>query len=77
VIVGPHTWNFTQVAEDAVAVGAALRVIDADSLVHEVRRLLGDDAACRRMGSAGLAFCSSHRGAVAKTIALCERLLPV
>jgi len=77
VIVGPHTWNFSQVAEDAVAVGAALRVIDADSLVHEVSRLLGDGAACRRMGAAGLAFCSSHRGAVAKTIALCERLLPV
>jgi len=76
VIVGPHTWNFSQAAEDAIAAGAALRVADAEALVHEVRRVLEDDEARRRMGAAGLAFCRSHRGAVARTIALCERLLP-
>lgn len=76
VMVGPHTWNFSQSAEDAVAAGAALRVVDADALVSETSRLLEDDNARRKMGAAGLAFCSSHRGAVAKTIALCERLLP-
>ena len=76
VLLGPHTWNFAQAADDAIAAGAALRVPDAATLVNEAGYLLRNNEACRRMGAAGLAFCRRQRGAVAKTLALCERLLP-
>ena len=32
-IVGPHTFNFTEATDNAIAAGAALRVADADALV--------------------------------------------
>jgi len=71
VLVGPHTFNFREVAEQAIAAGAALRVADAGALAGEVNRLLGDNAARAVMGRAGKAFAETHRGATARTL---ERL---
>ena len=36
-LVGPHTFNFTEAAANAIAAGAALRVADADALVARSR----------------------------------------
>jgi 3-deoxy-D-manno-octulosonic-acid transferase len=71
VLVGPHTFNFREVAEQAIAAGAARRVEDAASLARAVESLLGDPALREAMGEAGAAFARSHRGATARTI---ERL---
>ena len=62
-IVGPHTFNFREAADNAVAAGAALRVADVDELMAEVASLLRDPARRSRMRDAALAFHAAHRGA--------------
>ncbi|MFO1395821.1 MAG: lipid IV(A) 3-deoxy-D-manno-octulosonic acid transferase [Burkholderiales bacterium] len=62
-LVGPHTFNFTEAANAAVAAGAAVRVADADALAVEVAALLDDAARRARMREAALAFHAKHRGA--------------
>ncbi len=62
-LVGPHTFNFAEATDKAVAAGAALRVADADALVNEARALLADTARRDRMRDAALAFHAAHRGA--------------
>jgi 3-deoxy-D-manno-octulosonic-acid transferase len=75
VLVGPYTYNFAHAAESAIAAGAALRVNDAGEVIRMARTLLQDRALRERMGSAGVAFCATHRGAVERTLAICKRLL--
>ncbi len=62
-IVGPHTFNFREAADNAVAAGAALRVADVDALLTQVAGLLGDPARRKRMHDAALSFHAAHRGA--------------
>jgi 3-deoxy-D-manno-octulosonic-acid transferase len=76
VLIGPSTYNFAEAAEAAIEAGAALRSPDAASVIAQANRLLRDEALSRRMGDAGRAFCGMHKGATARTIALCQRLLP-
>ena len=78
VLVGPHTFNFSQATEDAIAAGAARRVADAAGLAAAVRELLADGDG-RENGRAAMAeaaesFAAAHRGATARTLALIERL---
>ena len=68
VLVGPHTFNFREVAAQAIEAGAAIRVADPAALAHEAERLFGDPAARAAMGEAGAAFARHHRGATARTI---------
>jgi 3-deoxy-D-manno-octulosonic-acid transferase len=75
VLIGPHTYNFAQAAESAVAAGAALRVESAEAIVRQARALLTDRDLRERMGRAGVDFCATHRGATQRTLAVCERLL--
>jgi len=53
-----------------VQAGAAIQVDDAAGVVREAGRLLRDRPAMERMGRAGLAFCSAHRGATARALEL-------
>jgi len=76
VILGPHTYNFAQAAEDAIAAGAALRAADADEALTQAQRLLGDAARRKQMGDDARRFAAAHRGAVDKTMAaIAENLL--
>jgi 3-deoxy-D-manno-octulosonic-acid transferase len=72
VILGPHTENFKQAAEDAIAQGAALRVNDAGAWAREAVRLTQDEAARQRMGEAGQAFTAAHKGATDRVLAVLE-----
>ena len=66
VIVGPHTYNFSEAAEGAIAAGAAIRVSDADAALNAA---MGLDASKRReMGRRGAAFVDAHRGAVRRLV---------
>ena len=76
-LFGPHTFNFAQAAEQAVAAGAAMRVEHADAVWAAAAQLLADPVRRHAMGDAGRAFCAAHRGATARTMAVVERLLPV
>jgi 3-deoxy-D-manno-octulosonic-acid transferase len=75
VLIGPHTYNFAQAVESAVAAGAALRVARAEDVLKLARELLADAEQRARMGKAGIDFCAAHRGAAQRTLAICERLL--
>ena len=75
VLVGPHTFNFAQATEQAIAAGAARRCTDAEAGIVEALALLRDPAARLAMGEAGRGFASAHRGALAKTMARIEPLV--
>lgn len=62
-LVGPHTFNFADATEKAIAAGAARRVADAHALIASVSALLADDAARAAMRDAALAFHTAHGGA--------------
>lgn len=74
VIVGPHTFNFAQAADDAIAAGAAVRVADAPELMETATRLLASPDARRDMAERAERFACVHRGATERTV---ERLLPL
>lgn len=76
VLFGPHTYNFAEASEAAIAAGAALRVPDATELVRQINRLLEDQAMRQAMGKSALTFCKAHAGATARTMSLCRNLLP-
>lgn len=75
VLIGPHTFNFAAVSEDAVAAGAALRVEDADAMAREALRLLGSAEQRGAMGGRALAFARQHRGATERTMLLLRELI--
>ena len=75
VIVGPHMFNFAEATELALRAGAAVQVRDAAAAMREASALLGDAARRRAMSSAGQALCAAHRGATARHLAVCRRLL--
>ena len=73
VLVGPHTFNFAQATEDALACGAAKRVADAADAASCVKRLLADTKALQTMREAAISFSQEHRGATDRTIALIRK----
>lgn len=67
LLMGPHTFNFAQAAEQAEAACAARRVPDMAAGVQQAQQLLADGAARTAMAQAARAFASAHRGAAART----------
>jgi len=72
-IVGPSVFNFQEATELGVAAGAVIQVANAEALALQVNALLHDPQQRARMGQAGIAFTTSHRGAVDRLFALLER----
>jgi len=68
VVIGPHTYNFAQASELAVASGAAFRVQDTVELVQKMENLLADPEQLTAMGNAGLSFVSANRGATERAL---------
>lgn len=75
VLIGPHTFNFSAVTEDAIAAGAALRIQDAAEMLFEAIRLLHAEHERLAMGGKALAFAQQHRGATVRTMAMLRSLL--
>ncbi len=63
VLVGPHTFNFSEATAGAIESGAALRVADADALIAALAALFADPGRRQAMGLAARAFHAMHRGA--------------
>lgn len=68
VVMGPHTFNFTEAASMAEAEGAALRAADMADAVQASMALLADAPAQAHAAAAGLAFAARHRGATERTL---------
>jgi 3-deoxy-D-manno-octulosonic-acid transferase len=75
LLVGPSTHNFSEVAREALACGAACQVQDAESLIATARKLLGDAGKRLAMGSSGREFAARHRGASERTLSVLARFL--
>ncbi|WP_230413984.1 lipid IV(A) 3-deoxy-D-manno-octulosonic acid transferase [Collimonas silvisoli] len=70
VLIGPHTFNFSDITEQAIAAGAAQRVSDVDNMLDTALQLLQADRQRQAMGEQASHFAQQHRGATARTMAL-------
>jgi 3-deoxy-D-manno-octulosonic-acid transferase len=61
--MGPHTFNFAEAAELALAAQAAWRVADVQQGVALAAQVAGDSAAQGAAAAHALAFAQAHRGA--------------
>ena len=75
VMIGPSSFNFAAVTEDALATGAALRIDDAPALLATAQALLSDAAVRGAMAGAARTFAAQHRGATGRTVAMLAPLL--
>jgi len=66
VVMGPHTFNFSDAAELALAAGAATRVTDMPAGVAAAVALASTPASRDERSRRALAFASAHRGAAAR-----------
>ncbi len=66
LLMGPHTFNFAQAAEQAVAAGAAERVATVEAAVQRALQLAASPAR-QAMSVQALAFAERHRGAAQRT----------
>jgi len=70
VLIGPHTFNFSEATQLALDAGAALRVQDAQDLSRAMNALLNDSRRREAMGRAGLELMREHQGAAERIAAL-------
>ena len=75
VLIGPHTFNFELVTQQAIETGGALCVADAPELVSKAEELLVNETARAAMGARGAAFAAHHRGATARTVGLLRHMI--
>jgi 3-deoxy-D-manno-octulosonic-acid transferase len=73
VVVGPHTFNFKQATEDAIAAGAAVRVNDPEMLGATVNGIFGQKVKLAEMRLAAGVFARAHQGAAGRMLALIAR----
>lgn len=76
VLAGPHTFNFAEATELALAAGAAQRCADLAAAVGQGLDLCRQPAERARMHAAALAFSAAHRGAAARMAARLLSLQP-
>jgi 3-deoxy-D-manno-octulosonic-acid transferase len=76
VVMGPHTFNFSEAAQLAEAAGAALRVDGMEEGVRVAVELARDPVRRSAAARAGESFAAAHRGAAAKTAQAVLALLP-
>jgi 3-deoxy-D-manno-octulosonic-acid transferase len=66
VVMGPHTFNFSEVVERAAAAGAAVRVADMAEALEAVATLMASDGPQRHARAQN--FAAAYGGAVARTV---------
>ncbi|MEO6919974.1 MAG: lipid IV(A) 3-deoxy-D-manno-octulosonic acid transferase [Collimonas sp.] len=75
VLIGPHTFNFSAITEQAIAVGAAHRVTDVENMLDVALHLLQSEEQRQAMGQQASSFARQHRGATTRTMALLQPLI--
>lgn len=70
VVLGPSVFNFQQAADEAIAAGAAVGVIDALAALDATLHWLNDDASRTNAGLSAKEFVAAHRGATGRTLGL-------
>lgn len=75
VLMGPHTFNFAQAAELAVAGGAAFVVDNMPQALQRLQLLLAQPARLQAARDAAVAFAGAHQGAARRTAQEIVRLI--
>jgi 3-deoxy-D-manno-octulosonic-acid transferase len=75
VLIGPHTFNFEQATEMAIAAGAAERIQNSRDLAQHLQVLFADPSKQQTMAAAALRFSNESRGATDRTLALLAQYL--
>lgn len=75
VVLGPHTFNFADAAEDACAGGAAQRVTDIAHGITAACALVDDAPSLASARAAAAQFAQAHRGAAPATAKAAAQLL--
>ncbi len=69
VLMGPHTFNFSEAAEQALAEGAAWRLPDMQAALARAQALCAASSAeAAQASQAALAFAQRHRGAAGRSV---------
>ncbi len=76
VLVGPHTFNFSEITSLLLDRGGALRVSDAADLTREVAMLRRDCDARVAMGAAAERLVLENRGALRRTLEIIRTTAP-
>lgn len=69
VVFGPHTYNFAQATDSALAAGAAVRVADLSEAVSVAAAIAVDAPLRAQMADAGTQMVRENQGAAQRTIA--------
>jgi len=75
VLIGPHTYNFAQASQLAIASGAAMLTPDTSALANMLQDLFAQPDQMQQMGQAGLAFVQANQGATALALELLKKTL--
>ncbi|MEI8326405.1 MAG: 3-deoxy-D-manno-octulosonic acid transferase [Betaproteobacteria bacterium] len=75
VVMGPHTFNFSDAAQLAAQAGAAFRAQGLAQALTQVQALVQDGSRLQAARSAGTEFAAAHRGAAQKTAQAIGELL--
>nr|WP_315466579.1 lipid IV(A) 3-deoxy-D-manno-octulosonic acid transferase [uncultured Undibacterium sp.] len=68
VLTGPHTFNFSEITEQAIAANCAQRAGNAEDLMQRAQTLLDDITTRTQMGTHAHAFFLQHQGATDRTM---------
>ncbi len=75
VLIGPHTFNFEAITEDAIKIGAAIRIQSAQELFEQTNLLLADSKRLQQMGQTARKFAEKQHGATERTLRLLAPLV--
>jgi 3-deoxy-D-manno-octulosonic-acid transferase len=75
ILFGPHMHNFHQIAEALLEAGGALQVHNPEALGEHVSVLLRQPGRRQALGEAAYQVLCDNQGAIARTVALIERVL--
>ncbi|KQV87609.1 3-deoxy-D-manno-octulosonic acid transferase [Pelomonas sp. Root1237] len=76
VLAGPHTFNFAEATELAIAAGAARRCADLSDAVAQGLALCGDTVSRQTMAARAQAFSRAHQGAAARMAVALLSIIP-
>lgn len=75
VLVGPHTFNFAQITDNAMRSGVAVRVESAEDLLRHASVWLAGPAQLQERSLSAAEFAQAHRGATIKTVHLLSEVI--
>jgi len=77
LVMGPHTFNFAEAAEQPLVAGVAIRVAAMNAGVAEAVRLAADPRRREPLAQSALAFADEHCGAAQRMAARFAEAMPI